>query len=261
MRIPYGRTATLRAAAVVGALTVVLLLAVPQVSVAYDAAAACAYARKYYNKVCSDGYFYLTSSRPESRGAGAALPSTPYGHDCAHFVSCCIGGEPHEMGGGLDVPKRPTGYSDYGEPGAANLISWLLGHGAQRKAAIDDLAPGDVIGYDRDGNGSIDHVALYLGDNRVAAHSQSWLGKWQLVYSSGFTFVHIPSSMGGSALVRTATVLVMDVSGSMGQSWQGGIKIESAKKAATNFIELVEQENKAIGTGHWIGIVGFSSSA
>jgi|GEM_PF-5657586 len=60
---------------------------------------------------------------------------------------------------------------------------------------------------------------------------------------------------------RTATVLVMDTSGSMGYRWQGGVKIESAKEAALQFIYHVEQENLTQGTEHWIGVVGFSSDA
>jgi len=60
---------------------------------------------------------------------------------------------------------------------------------------------------------------------------------------------------------QTATVLVMDVSGSMGWSWQGGVKIESAKEAALSFLELLEQENRVQGTEHWVAVVGFSADA
>ena len=62
-------------------------------------------------------------------------------------------------------------------------------------------------------------------------------------------------------LPPTATVLVMDVSGSMGYTWKGGVKIDSAKDAALQFINHVEQENLTQGTEHWIGVVGFSSDA
>jgi len=57
---------------------------------------------------------------------------------------------------------------------------------------------------------------------------------------------------------RTATVLVMDVSGSMGQSWKGGIKLESAKNAAQRTIDLIEHEIKTTGSEHHIAIVTFS---
>lgn len=59
----------------------------------------------------------------------------------------------------------------------------------------------------------------------------------------------------------TATVLVMDVSGSMSWQWRGGVKIESAKKAALQFIEQVANEPRPAGTAHLIGVVTFSDSA
>ncbi len=62
-------------------------------------------------------------------------------------------------------------------------------------------------------------------------------------------------------LPPTATVLVMDVSNSMGEPWKGGIKIESAKQAALDFIEHVAQEGQALGTDHRIAVVGFSDEA
>jgi uncharacterized protein YegL len=244
------------------ALVLSIGLSVPVV--AYDADAACEYARRYYNRVCSDGYFYRESYPPTYLRAATAVPADTYGHDCAHFVSCCIGSEPHDTGGGLSVPTRIIEHGDYGEPGAKRLVEWLLQEGAELRTSVSQLSAGDVIGYDRDGNGSIDHVTLYLGGGLVAAHSQSWMGHWQLTYSSGFQYVHIPASMGttvGDRLAKTATVLVMDTSGSMGYTWQGGIKIESAKEAALQFISHVEQENLVQGTEHWIGVVGFSNNA
>jgi len=62
-------------------------------------------------------------------------------------------------------------------------------------------------------------------------------------------------------LPPTATVLVMDVSGSMGWRWKGGVKIESAKKAALEFIEQVTHETQTRGGQHQIGVVAFSDGA
>lgn len=59
----------------------------------------------------------------------------------------------------------------------------------------------------------------------------------------------------------TATILVMDVSGSMGERWKGGVKIDSAKEAALQFIEQVTNENRPRGGQHMIGIVAFSDQA
>jgi len=64
-----------------------------------------------------------------------------------------------------------------------------------------------------------------------------------------------------SPLPPTATVLVMDVSGSMGWRWKGGVKIESAKKAALEFIEQVTHEGQTRGGQHRIGVVAFSGGA
>lgn len=63
------------------------------------------------------------------------------------------------------------------------------------------------------------------------------------------------------SLPPTATVLVMDVSGSMGWRWKGGVKIESAKQAALEFIEQVTHESQTRGGQHKIGVVAFSGGA
>ncbi|MCK4391617.1 VWA domain-containing protein [Candidatus Bipolaricaulota bacterium] len=60
---------------------------------------------------------------------------------------------------------------------------------------------------------------------------------------------------------RTATILVMDVSGSMGWRWKGGVKIESAKQAALQFIEQVANEPRLPGVVHEIAVVTFSGDA
>jgi Mg-chelatase subunit ChlD len=57
----------------------------------------------------------------------------------------------------------------------------------------------------------------------------------------------------------TAVVLVMDVSGSMGSSWQGGAKLDSARQAALDFLELVGQEAQATGVDHRVAVVGVST--
>ncbi len=59
----------------------------------------------------------------------------------------------------------------------------------------------------------------------------------------------------------TATILVIDVSGSMAEQWKGGIKIESAKKAALQFIEQVANEPRSPGSSHLISVVTFSTDA
>ncbi len=59
----------------------------------------------------------------------------------------------------------------------------------------------------------------------------------------------------------TATVLLLDISGSMGDPWQGGIKIESAKNAAADIVTMMEQESSIGGVEHSVGVASFSSGA
>lgn len=171
------------------ALAVMLAITV-SVYAAYDRQAAVEYALHYWDKVCSDGYYFAESTGPTSLGAGEAFPTTIEGFDCAHFVSCCIGSEPNHPAGGLAIPSRT---SSYGEPGAQRLVDWLLGQGGATLAdSISDLVPGDVVAYDADHNGWIEHVALYMGDGLVAAHSISRYSQWNLDPESDFVFIHLP---------------------------------------------------------------------
>jgi N-acetylmuramoyl-L-alanine amidase/Mg-chelatase subunit ChlD len=59
----------------------------------------------------------------------------------------------------------------------------------------------------------------------------------------------------------SATMLVVDVSGSMGDPWQGGIKIDSAKAAANQIVNMLEQESQASGANHRVGIATFTTDA
>ncbi|MEM1544762.1 MAG: VWA domain-containing protein [Candidatus Bathyarchaeia archaeon] len=59
----------------------------------------------------------------------------------------------------------------------------------------------------------------------------------------------------------TTSILVIDVSGSMLNQWKGGVKIESAKKAALQFIEQVTNEPRGPGSLHLVGVVTFGSDA
>lgn len=59
----------------------------------------------------------------------------------------------------------------------------------------------------------------------------------------------------------SATMLVVDVSGSMGDSWQGGIKIESAKSAANQVINMIEQEKLVAGMLQRVGVATFTTDA
>jgi hypothetical protein len=169
----------------------------------YNRTAAVAYANANYNKVVGDGYFYINSYPATLLGAGAPVPSG--GNDCAHFVSSAIGSPPGGGGGGLTIPNRA---GTYGEPGAGRLDALLVGDSAggygttykygERVTSVSQLTPGDVIGYDWDGdaaNGNywgIDHTAIYIGNNQIDCHSNSRLGaNWTLGGAANYFFIHI----------------------------------------------------------------------
>ncbi len=145
----------------------------------YDRAKAVSYANNYAGYVVTDGYFWTNGSGYGNFGAGAPVPKSPIGDDCAHFVSCCIGTQSAaHRGGGLNIPSRvpPT----YGEPGAGRLVNTVLigGGYATEVSSLSQLSPGDLIGWNWEGDSNIqnlDHVVLYAGNGLVAAHAASCL--------------------------------------------------------------------------------------
>ncbi len=149
----------------------------------FDRARAVSYANNYAGYVCSDGCFWTNGSDYATYPAGPFI-FTPVptgagvdggiGDDCAHFVSCCIGST-NVPGGGLKIPMRtPT----YGEPAATRIVvNCLLDPGyAVEVQSLSQMEPGDVIGWNWEGNTNIndlDHVTLYLGNNLMASHAES----------------------------------------------------------------------------------------
>jgi len=67
-----------------------------------------------------------------------------------------------------------------------------------------------------------------------------------------------PPIPGGS---QTATAFVIDVSGSMGQQWRGGVKIGSAKQAAADVVAMIEQESQLGQQAHQVALVTFTTDA
>ena len=59
----------------------------------------------------------------------------------------------------------------------------------------------------------------------------------------------------------TATVLVLDISGSMDDAHRGRRKIDAAKDAAMNILNMIEQESQAGQVSHQVAIATFSSGA
>jgi Divergent InlB B-repeat domain len=167
----------------------------------YNPDAAYNYAYKFFNKVVSDGYFWTTPYSDYLYGAGQPVPTGSgltdnIGDDCAHFVSCVIGAESHENGGGLPLPDALP----YGIPSNSNLGEWLLDKGYGIKmSSLDQLVEGDVVNFDwncahNDGR-NYDHIAFYLGNKTFAQHSSSqWDFKWARYSYACHRFIHIISS-------------------------------------------------------------------
>jgi len=178
---------------VVVSLCLLLLTIAPtlnaQAETTYDRLAACRYAQDYWDKTCSDGYYFAHTEGPSLLGAGQPLPTETEGFDCAHFVSCCVGSEPNEPAGGLDIPSRT---SAYGEPGAQRLVNWLMRQGATRVDELSAMVPGDLVAYDHEHDGWIDHVALYMGDGLVTAHSLSRFSEWNPDPAAEIILLHLP---------------------------------------------------------------------
>ena len=144
----------------------------------YDRSRALSYANNYAGCVCNDGYFWTNGSNFADFGAGAPVPTAYLGDDCAHFVSSCLGQSGSHWGGGLNIPTRVP--PAYGEPAATRIVNnCLLWPGyAVEVFSLTNLEPGDVIGWNWEGDTNVDnldHVTLYLGNGLVASHAQSAL--------------------------------------------------------------------------------------
>jgi len=148
----------------------------------FDRARTISYANNYAAYVASDGYFWTNSDYPDFGYYGTnvftPVPTMDTANDCAHFVSCCIGNEPHDRGGGINIPSRTS--PTYGEPGAGNIVNAVLvnpGY-AVEVSSLSQLEPGDVVGWNWEGDTSVsnlDHVTLYMGNGLLASHAVSAL--------------------------------------------------------------------------------------
>lgn len=179
-------------------------------TVTFNRAAAMAYATEYWNVVTSDGYFWNGPDSYVSYAQGTSVVGLS-GDDCAHFVSQVIGDQPNQPGGGLNIPSRvpPT----YGEPSAPDLGNDLLSWGwAVQVNGTDQLEPGDVINYEwNPPDGTWDHIAVYLGNGNVAAHTDSNYGiNWTYGGAYAYRFIHIlATATGGSGVDHPQVTLAL----------------------------------------------------
>jgi pSer/pThr/pTyr-binding forkhead associated (FHA) protein len=110
--------------------------------------------------------------------------------------------------------------------------------------------------------GAIIEMGFLSGDLDVLVNQQDRLADGiaaSVVSFLGAAPAPEPSQPAGIA--ASATVLLMDVSGSMGESWGGGIKIESAKQAANHVIKMIKQESSVGETSHEVAVASFTNDA
>ena len=74
-------------------------------------------------------------------------------------------------------------------------------------------------------------------------------------------FVEPPTVPPPAGRAQSVTVLLIDVSGSMGENWQGGVKIESAKAAGVDVINMIETESQIGASNHQVAIATFTDYA
>jgi hypothetical protein len=134
--------------------------------------------------------------------------------DCTHFISCCVGQPPGGGGGGIRIPDMWGSHGPYGitrvsistkdgnrDPDLKlGMIEYLTDHKFARIVAakthdeseIKKLEAGDLIAYFDSAEG-YRHLALYLGDGKIAAHTISRLGDDWRAPGSGrwrYTLIH-----------------------------------------------------------------------
>ena len=174
----------------------------------YDRAKAVSYANNYAGYVVSDGYYWTNGSDYYFYGTNFVPVPDITGDDCAHFVSCCIGSQTNQKGGGLNIASRvpPT----YGEPGAQRLIyTNLVSEGyAIEVSSLSQLSPGDVIGWNWEestNTADIDHVTFYVGNGMIASHADSCLDVSATTWYSDYAchFIHILDATTNTPIITT----------------------------------------------------------
>lgn len=164
----------------------------------FDRSRAVSYANNYAAYVASDGYFWTNSDYPDfgfyGTGVFTPVPTISTADDCAHFVSCCIGNEPHVRGAGMNIPSRTT--PTYGEPSAMRIVDTVLlapGY-AVEVPSLSQMEPGDVIGWNWEGDTNVndlDHVTIYLGNGVMASHAVSALDVGPSYFKTDISVWHL----------------------------------------------------------------------
>jgi Mg-chelatase subunit ChlD len=177
----------------------------------------------------------------------------------------------------LDLKKDGEGYGDVNAPKVLlNKIKERLANkneevSINKEYELGWVNAGDIIGYlDRLGQARLPHLhfEVKLNGKPVSLDSKGPIRlNGEVILDSEFRcknlsrrFIPMLRKKSRTRL-SSAIALVMDVSGSMGWTWQGEVKLESAKRVASQTISLIEGEARASGAGHSLAIVSFSDQA
>jgi hypothetical protein len=178
----------------------------------YDRNKAIAYAGRFWDKVCDDGFVALLSKKDQSKvrkskvvkvalgtNLGSWTPPDGFNQDdCTHFISCCIG----LHGGGLALGKWdiPPAYGSLSplslvkvlkEKGYATVIVEGVNDTESFRSIIKDRAEkADLIAYGD--SPDYDHMVLHLGEGKIACHTSARFGKdFTDVNMSPLTLLHM----------------------------------------------------------------------
>jgi len=177
-----------------------------------------------------------------------ANPSTPSGYKVARYGGAAgsglngSGDSSDQLVQALwDEYGRATGLPQDRSPG--RFMPGMLHYYALGQ--IDASTPGAII-----------EMGWLSGDLAVLVDEQD-----RLATGIANSIVRFLAAGPPSQAAQSATVLLIDVSGSMGENWQGGVKIESAKAAAVDVINMIEQESQVGASDHQVAIATFTTDA
>jgi GH24 family phage-related lysozyme (muramidase) len=175
----------------------------------YDRSAAVAYARKFANKACSDGFMMLDDRTTKVTFRGMPVAKVPADanivrdgdgadhvekadgspfrlsdgtkltsremDDCTHFISCCIGQPPGDTGGGIEVPTKmwgdPKANNPYGISRVQSLITFLKDNKLVSVVAERTRDKSKISGLDAG-----DVIAYFNPDKSSFTHLALYLG-------------------------------------------------------------------------------------
>lgn len=177
-----------------------------------------------------------------------ANPSSPSGYKVARY-----GGTPGSGLNGSGDPSDRLVQALWDEYGRATGLPQDRSPGHFTPGMLRNYALGQISGSTP---GAIIEMGWLSGDLNVLVNEQD-----RLAAGIANGIVRFLAAGTPSQAAQSATVLLVDVSGSMSDAWRGGVKIESAKRAATDVINMIEQESQLGASNQQVAIATFTTNA